>query len=190
MNQLATLEYAMSELRRVIAGVDDSEMDTLTCCQPWTVRQLASHALNSQLLWVGLLTGQETVSLEDTMGGVPYEGDLIPIADDAATRALATWGTDGILQGLYSTPLGEAPGTTIINFPTIDAFAHSWDISTALGRPVEFAPEAIAAISRVVQDACTDATRSIGLFAPATQPPTDATDTERLMAATGRAVNR
>ena len=190
MDQLATLEYAVNELRRVIAAVDDSEMGTLTCCQPWTVRQLASHALNVQLWWVGLVTGRETVSLEDTMGGVPHEGDLVSIADDAVTGALATWSADGVLQAMLSTPLGETPGTTIVNFPTIDALAHSWDISTALGRPVEFAPEAIAAISRVVQDACTDATRSIGLFAPATQPPTDATDTERLMAATGRAVNR
>ena len=190
MDQLATLDYAVNELRRVIAAVDDSEMDTLTCCQPWTVRQLASHALNSQLLWVGFLTGREMVSLEDTMGGVPYEGDLVSIADDAATRALATWGADGVLQGMHSTPLGEAPGTTFVNFPTIDAFAHSWDISTALGRPIEFAPEAIAAISMVVQAACTDATRSMGLFGTATQSPTDATDTERLMAATGRAVNR
>ena len=190
MDQLATLEFAVNELRRVIAALDDSEMDTPTCCQPWTVRQLASHALNSQLLWVGLLTGEETVSVEDTMCGVPYEGDLVSIADDAATRALATWGADGVLQGMHSTPLGEAPGTTFINFPTIDAFAHSWDISTALGRPIEFAPEAIAAISMVVQAACTDATRSMGFFAAATQPPADATDTERLMAATGRAVDR
>lgn len=190
MDQLATLAYAVNELRRVIAALDDSEMDTPTCCQPWTVRQLASHALNSQLAWVGFLTGEETVSVEDTMGGVPYEGDLVSIADDAAARALATWGADGVLEAMRSTPFGEAPGATFVNFPTIDALVHSWDISTALGRSMEFAPEAMAPISMVVQAACTDATRSMGLFAAATQPPADATDTERLMASTGRAVNR
>ncbi len=190
MDQLATLEIAVNELRRVIAALDDSEMDMPTCCQPWSVRQLASHALNSQLLWVGFLTGQEAVSMEDTMGAVPYEGDLVSIADDAAARALATWRADGALQAMHSTPLGEAPGAMFINFPTIDAFAHSWDISTTLGRSIEFAPETIAAISKVVQVACTDATRSMGLFAAATQPPADATDTEHLMAATGRAINR
>ena len=95
-----------------------------------------------------------------------------------------------MLEATHTTPFGELPGTAIVNFPTIDALAHSWDISTALGRSIEFAPEAIPAISAVVEAACTDATRSMGLFGAATEPPADATDTERLMAAAGRAVNR
>ena len=63
MDQLATLEFAMGELRRNVTALDDSEMDTVTNCPPWTIRRLASHALNNQLLWAGLATGQETVSL-------------------------------------------------------------------------------------------------------------------------------
>ena len=59
-------------------------METVTNCEPWTVRQLASHALNNQLLWAGLVTGQQLVSVEDTMGAVPYEGDLAAFADDVA----------------------------------------------------------------------------------------------------------
>jgi uncharacterized protein (TIGR03086 family) len=190
MDQLATLELAVNELRGVIASLDDSEMDTTTGCEPWTIRQLASHALNSQLLWVGILTGEDTVSMEDTMGAVPYDGDLVPIADDAATRSLATWGADGVLEGMHTTPFGEVPGAAVVNFPTIDALAHSWDISTALGRSIDFAPEAIPAISAVIEAACTDATREMGLFGAATEAPADATDTERLMAAAGRTVNR
>ena len=165
-------------------------MDVATACDPWTVRQLASHALNSQLLWVGILTGQDIVSMEDTMGAVPYDGDLVSISDDAATRAVATWGADGVLEGMHSTPFGELPGAAVVNFPTIDALAHSWDISAALGRSFEFAPEAIPAISAVVEATCTDATRSMGLFGAVTEPPSDATDTERLMAAAGRTVKR
>ena len=190
MDQLATLELALDELRGVIASLEDSEMDTTTHCEPWTVRELASHAVNSQLLWVGILTGQDIVSMEDTMGAVPYDGDLNPIADDAATRALATWGADGVLDSMHTTPFGEVPGSAVVNFPTIDALAHAWDISTALGRPIEFAAEAILAISAVVEAACTDATRSMGLFGPVTEPPADATGTERLMAAAGRMVKR
>jgi uncharacterized protein (TIGR03086 family) len=190
MDQLGTLEFAVNQLSGVIATLDDSEMDTATCCEPWTVRQLASHALNSQLLWVGILSGQEIVSMEDTMGAVPYEGDLVPITDDAAARALATWGADGVLDGVQATPFGDLPGSAVVNFPIIDALAHSWDISMALGRSFEFAPESIPAISAVVGAACTDATRSTGLFGAATEPPADATDTERLMAAPGRTITR
>ena len=61
MDQLATYEYAMEELRRTVATLDDSHMETMTNCEPWTVRRLASHALNNQLLWAGVVTGQQIV---------------------------------------------------------------------------------------------------------------------------------
>ena len=50
MDQLATLEYALHELQAVVADLDKTQMDILTNCEPWTVRRLASHALNNQLL--------------------------------------------------------------------------------------------------------------------------------------------
>jgi Mycothiol maleylpyruvate isomerase N-terminal domain len=76
MDQLATLEYALDELRGVVARLDDAHMDIVTNCEPWTVRRLASHALNNQLLWAGLVTGRELVSAEDTMGAVPIGGQV------------------------------------------------------------------------------------------------------------------
>ena len=62
MDQLETLEFAIGELRREVTALDDSELDAITNCEPWTVRRLASHALNNQLLWAGLVTGEETVT--------------------------------------------------------------------------------------------------------------------------------
>jgi hypothetical protein len=47
MDQMATLELAIGELRREVAALDDSKLDTVTNCAPWTVRRLASHALNN-----------------------------------------------------------------------------------------------------------------------------------------------
>ena len=64
-------------------------MDATTNCEPWTVRRLASHALNNQLVWAGLVTGQQLVPVEDAMGAVPIDGDLEPVAVDVTARALA-----------------------------------------------------------------------------------------------------
>ena len=41
MSDLATLEYALDELRRAIVGLDAAEMDVVSNCAPWTVRRLA-----------------------------------------------------------------------------------------------------------------------------------------------------
>src|SRR4051794_5915775 len=107
MDQLATLEYALDELRAVVATLDDSQMDTVTNCEPWTVRRLASHALNNQLLWAGMVTGHELVSAGDTMGAVAIEGDLAAVADDVVERAMAMWRSDGVLASMHTTPFGE-----------------------------------------------------------------------------------
>jgi uncharacterized protein (TIGR03086 family) len=190
MDQLETLEFAVNELRRAVVALDETQMDTVTNCEPWTVRQLASHALNNQLLWAGMVTGQSTVSADDTMGAVPYKGDLTPIMNDAADRALAMWRTEGVLAGVHATPFGELPGSVVILFPTVDALAHAWDISSTVGRPVEFPPETIPTVSAVFGATCTDAARDHGLIRPATEAPADATDTERLMATSGRTIRR
>src|SRR3954471_21544256 len=104
MDQLATLEYSVRELQSVVANLDEAQMETVTNCEPWTVRRLASHALNNQLLWAGLVTGQQLVSLEDTMGAVPHDGDLAAFADDVAGRAMEMWGHEGALEATYNTP--------------------------------------------------------------------------------------
>ncbi len=124
------------------------------------------------------------------MSAVPYEGDLVPIADDVAVRAMAMWRTEGLLESMHTTPFGELPGSVVVTFPTIDALAHSWDLSASVGRPIEFEPRAIPSISAVVEATCTDGARALGLIKAATKAPTDATDTERLMAAAGRTIRR
>ncbi|MGZ4735298.1 MAG: TIGR03086 family metal-binding protein [Acidimicrobiia bacterium] len=190
MTQIETLEFALDQLTAVVASLDGSQMDTATNCEPWTVRQLVSHAVNNQLFWAGMVTGEEIVSVEDTMSAVPYEGDLAPVAQDAAARSLVMWSSEGVLGSTHATPFGDLPGSMVINFPTVDALVHSWDLSASVGDAIEFAPAMIPTVSAVVDITCTDGARAAGLILPATEPPADATDTERLMAAAGRTIPR
>lgn len=188
--EVELLGYALGELTAAVVALDDSQMDIVSNCAPWTVRQLASHAMNNQLLWAGMVTGEDTVSPEVAMGAVAYEGDLSAIAEDSARRAFEMWGRDGVLEGIHATPLGELPGVIVINFPTIDALAHAWDLSASVGNALEFKSEQIPAASAVVDLTCTEHAVEIGLIKPPAEPPADATDTERLMAAAGRSIPR
>lgn len=190
MDELATLDYALDELHDVVATLDDAQLDNATNCPPWTVRRLASHALNNQLRWAGLVTGQELVSVDDTMNAVPIEGDLAPIAEQVVKQVGTLWREGGVLDATHSTPFGELPGSVVVYFAIIDAIAHAWDLSASLGHPIEFDPDALPAITEVVATTCTDDARAAGLIQPATEPPPDATETERLMAAAGRSPRR
>ncbi len=131
MDDLATLDYSLGELRAVVASLGDAEMDIVSNCEPWTVRRLASHALNNQLRWAGLVTGQELVSVDDAMGAVPIDGDLAPVADQIVESTMALWRTDGVMDAMHSTPFGELPGVVVINFATVDAIIHAWDLSAS-----------------------------------------------------------
>jgi uncharacterized protein (TIGR03086 family) len=187
MDQVALLDYAVHALEQQVVALTGDDMDIVSNCDPWTERRLASHALNNQLLWGGLVTGEHAVSPEDTMGAVPYEGDLAQYAREVTDRSLAMWRTPGVLEAVHTTPFGELPGSVVINFSTIDALCHAWDLAASRGAPIEFATEMIPAISEVVAATCTDAVRETGLIKPVPPTPPGATDTQRLMAQAGRA---
>jgi len=189
-DDLALLTDAEHELNRVISAIDDAEMDIVTNCPPWTVRRLASHVLKNQLFWAGTVTGQNLMALEESMAAVPYDGDLAPIADEVLDQALRLWRTDGVMTARHATPFGELPGAVVINFAVIDATAHAWDLSASLGRAIEFPPTWVSRMTGVVELTCTEHAVQLGLIKPPTDPPADATDTERLMAAAGRTIPR
>ncbi len=190
MDRLTLLERSADQLDRVIRELRADEMDMVTNCPPWTVRRLASHVLKNQLFWAGSVTGEPLMALEESMGAVAYEGDLAPISADVTTRVLELWRRDGVMDAHHETPFGVLPGTVVIDFAIIDAAAHAWDLSASLGRAIELPADAIAAMTEVVAHTCTEHTVEIGLVKPPTEPPPDATDTERLMALAGRTIPR
>ena len=185
---LATLDFSLRTLQEQVVDLRDDEMDIVSNCEPWTVRRLASHALNNQLFWGGVVTGDQPVSFEETMGAVPHEGDLARYADEVVGRARAMWRTDGVLDAIHVTPLGELPGAAVINFAIIDALCHAWDLGASRGNAIEFPPETIPTIAVVVAATCTDAARDHDLIQPVAPTAADATDTERLMALAGRSL--
>ena len=157
-----------TSLRRVVGALDDSQMDVVTNCEPWTVRRLASHALNNQLLWAGLVTGEQTVSPEDTMGAVAYDGDLAAVRRRGRpTAALAMWRTDGVLDADARHPVRRAAR---LGRDQLRHHRRRWPTRGTSRRasvaPIEFDAEEIPAISAVVAATCTDAAREHGLIKP------------------------
>jgi len=63
---------------------------------------------------------------------------------------------------------------------------HAWDLSASVGRPLEFPPEWIPALTAVVKATGTDAVRELGLIKGVAPIAPDASDTDRLMAQAGR----
>jgi hypothetical protein len=69
---------------------------------------------------------------------------------------------------------------------TFDALCHAWDPAASLGRPLEFPPVSVPAVTAVVEATCTDAVRALGLIKDVVSTAPGASDIERLMAQAGR----
>ena len=190
MDHLALLTYCEDLLHREVRGLAAEELGLDSNCPPWTIRRLASHALKNQLFWAGSVVGEDLMPLEESMAAVPYEGDLGAIAAEVTEHAVQLWHRDGIMTAEHATPFGVLPGAVVVNFAIVDAAAHAWDVSASLGRAIEFSPDTVPALSDVFAVTCTDHTVELGLIKPPTEPPGDATDTERLLAAAGRTISR
>src|SRR3954452_18477250 len=119
MDHLMLLERSATQLVDVIDRLDESEMDVVTNCPPWTVRRLAVHALKNQLFWAGSVTGQDLIALEESMGAVPYDDELAPIASAVSTQAVELWHTDWIMKAHSDTPLSSLPGAVVVNFALV-----------------------------------------------------------------------
>lgn len=188
MDHLELLAHAERQLVDVISDLADSELEVESNCPPWTVRRLASHVLKNQLFWAGSVSGRPLMTLEESMGAVPYDGDLTPIAHDVVAQVLDLWRGPEVMTRVHPTPFGDLPGSVVVDFAVIDAAAHAWDLSASVGRAVEFPPPTIAAMWDVVAATCTAHTVEIGLIKPPTEPPPGATETQRMMAAAGRTI--
>src|SRR5436189_301188 len=94
---------------------------------------------------------------------------------------LGTFGTamgqleEDVLTTIHHTPAGDLPGSIVILFATIDAFAHAWDISASVGRAYDFPTDTLPTVAAII-DTTADGARSLGLIKPPTAPPADATE--------------
>jgi uncharacterized protein (TIGR03086 family) len=190
MDQLTLLTYSEDLLHHVVRGITEDELELDSNCPPWTVRRLASHAVKNQLFWAGSVVGEDLMTLEESMAAVPYEDDLGAIAADVTAQAVALWHRDGVMTAEHPTPFGVLPGAVVLDFAIVDAAAHAWDVSASLGGAIEFTPETVPALTDVFAHTCNDHTIELGLIKPPTEPPNDATDTERLLASAGRTIPR
>lgn len=105
------------------------------------------------------------------------------------SKTAHTRSSDGVLTAHHDTSFGPARrrGHRLRDHRRP---RHAWDLSTSVGRTIDFPAETITTMPDVVALTCTDHTVELGLVKPPTEPPANATDTERLMATAGRTIPR
>jgi uncharacterized protein (TIGR03086 family) len=182
-----SLQRSCDATELIVAAVRADQFGLPTPCSEWDVRALINHLLGTFALGPALLGGP-ALDMELRPGGLPP----IDLAGDDPLKAYRTHAehlldavrTDD-LDRVRPTPLGEAPGSRVLGFVTLDAFVHGWDLAKATGQRPEFAPDLTAEMLEFAHENVGEGVRGT-IIGPEVTVAADAPAIDRLVAYLGR----
>ncbi len=165
----------------VIARIDENQWDLPTPCTEWNVRDLVSHLVFGNRVFVARLSGDEMPDRHaDQLGD-----DAAAAYVDTAADLLDALRPEGVLERRYPGPLGVITGLETLQIRLYDLLAHGWDLEQATGLPVDLPEDAAAESLEFVRGQLATAPRT-GRFAEPQLVPDTAPAIDRLAAFLGR----
>lgn len=175
---LARFKRAAALTDGVIANIRPEQLGDATPCTEWTVRDLLEHVIGTQY---GFAEWVAEGARSDR--GYTLPEDYLTAYREGVREVTAAFAAPETAGRTYRTPIGEGPGTLLVELLFNDTFVHAWDLARATGQPTDF-PEDLVASSRA---AIGQAPRvEGGPFAPAQPEPENGTAADRLAALAGR----
>ena len=151
---------ATEQAAALIGTVRPEQLDGPTPCTEFDVRTLLSHLVGGTHRIATVGEGGDGMAVHPFVDGVDDTG-WTAAYDEARVRVRAAWADDARLDAPVRVPWGEAPGRVALSGYLMENVTHAWDLSEALGHPVQLDPElaefALAVARRVLPDAERDA---------------------------------
>ncbi|MGV9277958.1 TIGR03086 family metal-binding protein [Streptomyces griseosporeus] len=144
---------ATEQAAALIRAVRPEQLERPTPCTEFDVRRLLSHMVGGTLRIAVVGEGGDGMAVRPFAEGVADTG--WPEAyDEVRTRALKAWASDERMDAPVRVPWGEVPGRQALSGYVMEIVTHTWDLSEAVGHPLELDPEpagfALATAERVL----------------------------------------
>ncbi|MFD4625237.1 TIGR03086 family metal-binding protein [Streptomyces sp. NPDC058475] len=144
---------ATEQIAALVGTVRPEQLAAPTPCTEFDVRTLISHIVGGTHRIAVIGEGGDGLAVRPFADGVGDAGWSVAY-DGERTRALRAWADDVRLDAPVRVPWGEAPGRDALAGYVMEAVTHTWDLSEALGHPLELDPEpaefALAVARRVL----------------------------------------
>jgi len=185
------LAQALRGTEQLVAAVRDEQWTRPTPCTDWKVRDLVNHLVGGNRLFAGILCGGQPPPLTDLprLQGIDHLGDD-PVAAyrEAADALLAAFRQPGVLEQVFSVPVGPVPGIVALRLRIVEALVHGWDLARATGQPAEFPDDLAERELTFTRGKLADLPPNRRPFAPPQSVADDAPAIDRLAACLGRRV--
>jgi uncharacterized protein (TIGR03086 family) len=181
MDPRTQLDEIIPLLNKLVASLDDSQLDAPTPCDTFAVRNILEHMIGVATMYAAAFRGEAPAAADGT-------ADLVATFPTAIANLRAAVDSPGALERTIAAPFGDVPGETFARFVAMDGLVHGWDIATATDQSYDPPVEVVAAVDAFARQALTDDLRGDDTFAAAVEPPAGASPLVQLVAFTGRKV--
>ncbi|TGA88177.1 TIGR03086 family metal-binding protein [Streptomyces sp. MZ04] len=131
---------ATDQVAALIATVRPEQLDAATPCDEYDVRRLISHLVGGTRRFQVVGEGGDGLAVTPYADDVPDDG-FASAYEKGRTAALDAWADDARLDAQVRVPWGDAPGRIALTGYVMETVTHTWDLSEALGRPLELDQE-------------------------------------------------
>lgn len=184
---------AVEVSRSLVHRVTPDQLPLPTPCADWDLAALLAHMAVQHHGFARALAGEHTDVAD--WHPTPLGTDFVTAYDRAADHVLASFGASEVTGRTAYLPEIRGgvtvPATMAMGFHFVDYVVHSWDVAAAVGLPVEFDEEVLAAALVVAGQVPVDeASRGPGMaFGPVLVPAPDCPPLDRVLTTLGRSPN-
>lgn len=184
------LAEALVADRELVAGVGADQWTAATPCSEWTVRDLVNHIVGGNRLFAEILHGDtEALARRQGLLGRDHLGDdPVSAYRSSADELLEAFRQPGVLQQMFTVPVGTVPGVAALQLRLVESFVHGWDLARATGQPVNFPADLVEQALAFTRSKLADLPPGSTAFAPPQPVADDAPAIDQLAAALGRPV--
>lgn len=181
------LSRALASTRAVLARVGPDQLDAATPCASWDVRALISHFVGSARWGASAAMGAGHEIDEEDFAAAGF----LAAYDEAIERALAAFGSAGVLEKNVVLAFGEFSGADLMGMVARDQFTHGWDLARAIGCGTDLDPGLADELLAQARGEILDTYRGpegAAFFGHIVEAPAGACPADRLAAFLGRTV--
>ncbi len=133
----------MAGFAALVAALEPQHWDQATPCTGWTVFDVVDHVVAGERFTAMTLSGASLAEASEAQVGIdPQNPDVVAQVEEAAAAVLVAF--DGSLDRIIEHRVGPVSARRVLGFRIIDQLGHTWDVATAIGRPVALDPDALA----------------------------------------------
>jgi uncharacterized protein (TIGR03086 family) len=132
------LSLALDLTGELVAGVGAGQWAAPTPCDEWTVADLVTHMVTGNYVFASILRGTPLAQARAAAAAVQPGDDLAERYRDAAATLVDAYGQPGVLEQMFTIPVGTMPGMGTMHIRMVEMLVHGWDLAEATGQATAF----------------------------------------------------